>query len=376
MDNPRDPYDEIVIVAVALAVPLALWWAFGGDLVYWAFRLKLAELRLLEALGLGDARTAELTHALRGALGAPDRLSFATFLFGLDAVGRYWRAPVCLALIGLGGWLLALHPAERFRRRFDLARLAETIGEQWPFALHALRRGQLDIPLDDPRWGMALSAREFVERHGLLQTDPGPILRHEPTLQVLVAQLGAPWTAAAAASPPVRALAGVFAMRVASLTGEEGQAAERLKQRTFALLRDLAAAAAQHRAGDYLPPAAAYRAVIQETAPHWPAAQALVARHAYTQTVLLRLLAEARQGGVLPPALFAWLKGVDRPLWYALSSLGRRVPFAEALGAMAHYQAERAADAALPQPCVEAAVEALRADIQPPAPAAVTLDDP
>ena len=75
----------------------------------------------------------------------------------------------------------------------------------------------------------------------------------------------------------------------------------------------------------------------------------------------MRLLDEARRGGVLPPALFTWLKGVDRPLWYALTSLGRRAPFVEALGACAHYAAERRMGSALSGPAVEGAVEALAA---------------
>ncbi|HRY15614.1 MAG TPA: hypothetical protein P5330_07050, partial [Candidatus Competibacteraceae bacterium] len=128
--------------------------------------------------------------------------------------------------------------------------------------------------------------------------------------------------------------------------------------------------------GGYLPPMAAYRRVIEATAPFLEAStiQPLVAQHAYTATVLLRLLAEARRGGVLPPALFSWLKGVDRPLWYALTSLGRRVPFVEALGAMAHYQAERTVGAALYAPTVGAALEGLQRELShfPPDPA--TLD--
>jgi hypothetical protein len=59
--------------------------------------------------------------------------------------------------------------------------------------------------------------------------------------------------------------------------------------------------------------------------------------------------------------LFTWLKGVDRPLWYALTSLGRRAPFVEGLGASAHYAAERRLGRALQSPAVAGAVEALAA---------------
>ncbi|MEE4376140.1 MAG: hypothetical protein V2J55_01325 [Candidatus Competibacteraceae bacterium] len=368
MDNPRDPYDEIFIIAVLLLAPFVLWWLCSDVLVMGMFRLKLAQLWLVEAVWGSDTERVELARALRGALTAPDQISFTAFTFGLDAVGRYLRLPVCLALLLLSGYLLAFHPAEQFRRHFDLHRLAETQGGHWPFALHALRRGNLDLALGDPQWGMALSAREFAERYALLEDAPernetrGATinLRSEPTIRVLAEQLGEPW---AQAPLHAQALAGIFALRIASLTVDRDKDAERLKQNAFAALRDLAHAAARHKAGGYLPPPKAYQHVIQETKNALHDAEILTSQHAYTQTVLLRLLFEARQGGGLPPALFTWLKGVDRSLWFALSSLGRRVPFVEALGAMAHYQVECAFGDALPSPCVDAAVEALQAEL-------------
>ncbi|MCP5421249.1 MAG: hypothetical protein H6969_12295 [Gammaproteobacteria bacterium] len=373
MDSPRDPNEEMIIVIVILATPVVLWWAFSGELVSLAFHVKLWELQVLTALGLGDVQAGKLFQAIRAALRAPDQVSFAHFAFGLDAVGRYGRIPVILGLLGLGTWLLLGHPAERFRRRFDLYRLAETVGEQWPYALHALRRNNLAMVLDHPQWGLALSARELIERHHLLNKkhkegdeEKASVLHPERTQQILIAQLGAPWAAGDAVSLPAQALAGLFAQRVASLSHADDKTAAHLKKQTFAALKTLALAAANHHEGDFLPPAAVYQRIIADTAPFVVQAEPLIRQHTYTQTVLLRLLEEARQGGVLPPALFNWLKGVDRPLWYALSSLGRRVAFAEALGALAHYQAERAAGSALPPPCVEAAVAALQASVAPP----------
>ncbi|MBK8176953.1 MAG: hypothetical protein IPK66_17330 [Rhodospirillales bacterium] len=241
------------------------------------------------------------------------------------------------------------HPAGRFRRRFDLRRLAESMKDPWPFALHALRRGHLDVPLDHPTWGMALSSEAFLRRHDLLDaTDTGWRVREARAEAVLAAQLGAPWREAPLHA---RALAGLLALRVLALTAPTAEA-ERLKRRALALLGTLARAAADHKAGDYLPPAVVFIQIQRETEPalRAEALAPLLAGHAYTATVLLRLLAEAREGGVLPPALFTWLKGVDRPLWYALNSLGRRMPFVEAAGAIAHYRAERAAGFARPAP--------------------------
>lgn len=358
--GPRHSSDDFWMIVAATVAPLLAWWVWSDQIVAGLFRLKLAELRGLHALGFGTAASAELTVALRGALTAPDQISFDTFLFGLEAVGIYLRGPVAVALAGLGGWLLLFHPAGRFRRRFDLAGLAEAMREQWPYALHALRRNNRNLPLDHPVWGMALSPADFLRRHHLVErAEEGGGLREARAEAVLAAQLGAPW---AEAPPHARALAGVFALRIAAAEALTDAAAEPPMRLASETLRRLALAAAANKSGDYLPPAARYAEVIAATAAvlRSEAIRRRLAGHAYTQTALLRLLEDARQGGVLPSALFSWLKGADRPLWYALSSLGRRAPFVEAVGATSHFEAERRAGCALHPPAVEAAVDGLR----------------
>ena len=84
-----------------------------------------------------------------------------------------------------------------------------------------------------------------------------------------------------------------------------------------------------------------------------------VADHAHRETFMLGLLAAARKRGVLGSAEFLWLKDVDRGLWYALTSLGRRKHYVEGLAAMDHYRHEVAAGRALPKPRVDGAVEVL-----------------
>jgi intracellular multiplication protein IcmP len=80
-------------------------------------------------------------------------------------------------------------------------------------------------------------------------------------------------------------------------------------------------------------------------------------RHAYVATALLRLLEYARErGGVLAPAQFLWLRGADRALWYPLNNLGRQSFHTEAAGAIAHFQAEKAAGTPLLSPKVDNAV--------------------
>jgi intracellular multiplication protein IcmP len=382
-DRSPDPFEWLWMTGLVVGGGWMVWQVVGVDLVALSLRLKQAELDLLHDLGAGDTASQALADVVREALSEPAQVSVAHWIDLLDQVGRWWRWPVVIGLIAVGAWLLVGHPAERFRRRFDLRGLAEAMGEQWPYALHALRRGNIHLPLDHPRWGMALAEWAFVERFDLL-VDPAaepPELHLERTRMTLARQLGEPWRGVESLPLHAQALAGLFARRcVAFVTADERVAAD-LDREAVVGLRELAWRAAQQKANDYRPTAADYRRVIQGTRPDLdhPAVQAIIGQHRYTHTMLMRLLEEARRGGVLPPALFTWLKGVDRPLWYALTSLGRRAPFVEGLGASAHYVAERRLGRALQSPAVAGAVEALATAltraVRPAPPEAAALAD-
>lgn len=83
-------------------------------------------------------------------------------------------------------------------------------------------------------------------------------------------------------------------------------------------------------------------------------------KHGFVTTALLRALQFAREeGGVLAPAQFVWLRGYERALWYPLNNLGRQSLHMEALGAMAHFKAERLTQRPIPKPQVDHAVESI-----------------
>jgi len=83
-------------------------------------------------------------------------------------------------------------------------------------------------------------------------------------------------------------------------------------------------------------------------------------QHAWRTTVMLRALLVAREeGGVMAPSQFVWLRGHDRNLWYPLNNLGRQSHHMEAIGAMAHFKAEKLAKRPIPRPKVQSAVDAI-----------------
>jgi len=266
---------------------------------------------LIEAVGLGSARTAALASTLRGALAAPERISLDAFVFRsggsrrLLAVAGGGRAPAA------GGWLiLVTRPA---------AIAAASIWWGWPRPCRNTGRsrctrcrGNLHLPLDHPTWGAALSGPAFLQRRDLVEPTAGghwdPADRADQA--ALADQLGEPWAAAVRAGPPAASCSrrtfgagGDLRLRAASSAAEDDREAERLKARAFALLRRLALAAAHHRGRDYCPRRRFGAQVVGETAPvlQTDAIQRVVAGHAYTATVLVGCWRGPAGRGLAPP---------------------------------------------------------------------------
>ena len=101
---------------------------------------------------------------------------------------------------------------------------------------------------------------------------------------------------------------------------------------------------------------------------------AQVNQHAFETTALMKGLAFARsEGGVLSPSQFLWLRAHDRTLWYPLNNMGRQSFHIEALGAMAHFKAERLTQRPIPVPkvgdSVSTIIEYMASDRARPIPA-------
>lgn len=140
-------------------------------------------------------------------------------------------------------------------------------------------------------------------------------------IEVLTRQLGPRWQGPDAAAPVVRVLFVTFALHMVERREDAiaflGEISESLDATTDEEPTGPAAYLS-------LPKTAVKQADVLLADRSWfSAAEQAAARHAYTIPALMTVLNSARlRAGVLAPAQFAWLKLVDRPLWYALQSLG------------------------------------------------------
>lgn len=380
--NLRTRQNELEEAGLALVFMIIL---IGGTAVFaWVKdhgAIAAAVLTLLRGeLWLASLWTHDVDQARRAmATAKPATVTIDQLVKAGAFVGRVYRVPVAILLAALGGIAIWRAPGERYSSKLDLERLIAIQAVHFPsIAAFVKRRHGLILPgLAKVRQAdFALHLGEWIAINASIDGNYDQIAAHG----ALVAQLGPPWRTLDHAAPQVRAMVAVFALHAA----REREAARALLGTLSQSLADIFPdKQADDPAADPGPSAplvfpatamAAVEAVLQRAEIVEPAL-AVMRFYGFTTTALMGLLMSARaRAGVLAPAQFAFLKLVDRPLWYALHSLGFPIteddygpqPNAriEALGARAHWEAERAVRCPLPRPRVDAAMAAIKLRIR------------
>jgi intracellular multiplication protein IcmP len=273
-------------------------------------------------------------------------------------VGSYLRWPVAGILALCAAWVMFKAPKVAFRHAYKLDQLIAAQAKVWPIIAPIINFNPAEDNSRDPTgptpdklpvFAEALSPEEFMKFNRIARTPEG--IDRDAATAAFTAQLGPRWKGAGSASLAVRALFAVCALKIA-----------RKREPADTLLGRLAQAI-EIKGGMRFKPDLALRREIDRIIRDpglGGAAEQVAARHAFVTPAMLHVLAHARdRGGVLAPAQFLWLRGVNRALWYPLNNLGRRAFHSEAAGAMAHYEAELAANRPLLTPKVKNAVDAL-----------------
>ena len=296
-------------------------------------------------------------------------------LYGISHdIGMFLRLPATVFIAVLAGLCATLCAPSKFRRRFNLDQLAAEQARSFrvtsAFAKRHLKLVAPGVPLRPADY--SLTGPEWI---GRFATAADGSFDEGMARQGLAAQLGEVWRGPAGAPPHVRCVFASFALHLAlrredatDLLGAISAACELGSRKN-----DLPEGPREPLA---LPKqaAASTAAVFLDPELVGPA-RAIAGRHAFTQTALMGLLIEARRrAGVLAPVQFAWIKLIDRNLWYALHSLGFETdspgrylhPNArvEAIGARAHWAVERLLGEPVRVPALECAVEALRRSVE------------
>lgn len=222
------------------------------------------------------------------------------------------------------------HPLSITRRKIDIHTLPKIMSTFSPAIIPALQYGDPKTQLlnvDPPEHHSAMTPDEFAISHKLVI---GQRLDHERARQAFDAQLGTPLLSESSFSAHERALVAIIGLQVFC---DDRPAALELRD---ALNRSCGKRQREHGNKRGYPQLSlaekAFRQVIGT-----PQAKAWIRRHSTTRTALSALHAQDLR---LPAGQFRWLKGIDRTLWYVLSSSDRSKCFVEGAGVVTAAQWE------------------------------------
>jgi intracellular multiplication protein IcmP len=265
--------------------------------------------------------------------------------------------PLFLLFAGFAAfWSLFYGPATQFRTVLNLEGLIKRQSKTFPVITPIVKFNPSNqpprapgspVPAELPLFAEALGPEEWLAYNHI--PAPDGKINEAAAAQAFEAQLGERWKGPNALKPHQQVLLATFALKAARKRKETDEMLGRLAmcwsrkglRINRRLLRD------------------ARRILKNSDLAGKTLAQAN--RHAFVTTALMRALDFARrEGGVLAPAQFLWLRGHDRALWYPLNNLGRQSHHTEALGAMAHFKAERLTQRPIPVPKIADAVGTIK----------------
>jgi len=270
---------------------------------------------------------------------------------------------ISILLFGMGLIVTFVEPGKRYCRKMNLQALLEEQAQSFPTIAPFIDFNPLTIPArilgkpvpsSLPLFAEALSPEEWVA-YNRIKFSEGKLDRRR-AYKAFSRQLGKRWRGPEYLPLYAQGLYAAFALKSRRKRNEAEEMlndlslawsakkgfrpSSKLKKKIAKVLKDDGMCAAVREAAD---------------------------RHAFNTTALLACLNKARQeGGVLAPATFLWLRGVDRTLWYPLNNLGRKAFHPEASGAMVHYIYEMVAGQKIPTPQVDDAVKGLEDFLKQP----------
>ena len=270
--------------------------------------------------------------------------------------GKYYRYPIAFILGFFLIYVMFFRKKQIFKNKYGLESVMAEHAKRWPVITPLLKfnpaKGKqrsigAAVPVDLPPFAEALYPEEWMAHNRIAVVNGVP--DRDQIRRAFLPQLCERFEGLDGLPEHLYCLAAALALKGA-----------RKRKECDALLGEMAKCWTSERG--FVP-----TAVVKSTAAHAlrnpkyaePLLE-IMNKHAYVATAFLGALKWARrQGGVLAPAQFIWLRAEDRTIWYPLNNLDRRAFHIEASGAMSHYMAEVYAGRPLTVPRLEAAVVAV-----------------
>lgn len=355
----------MILGGIGLVLFLVFWYFFEyqmKDLLRW---IRVAELELVDLVVDEDYTVLIDGERLSPVAAIPDIKSLPAERLDMVVIGvisrmalEPMRLPITVILGLMGFWALLYGPGTQYRRRMNIDSLigaqSKTFPAIKPFikfnpSTQPPRPPGSPVPAELPLFAEALGPEEWVAYNQI--PVPDGRLDENNAYIAFAKQLGPRWQGPFHLPPYKQVLLAAFCLKAARKRADADAILGRLSG-CWSAEKGLKLNNDKKLIKDA-------RAVLRSK----ELAGATLAKcnqHAFHTTALLRALQTAREeGGVLAPAQFVWLRAYDRNLWYPLNNLGRQAFHMEALGAMAHFKAEKLTMRPIPKPKVDGAIESI-----------------
>ncbi len=342
-----------------------IWWSFAPQLKYFFIKVRVVELTIaywfFKALPVFKDIFYEIDSGLSLAKTiSPGSLTLSAAEGLSELVGKIYRWPISAALIAFAYIMYCRNIKMRYKKHYDMKKLAEQERNEWPQINPVLGIDLVTEDLDHGPWAMGMAPIMFCKQYKLIEVGLEPQIagtlskgpRFKATLikdraeHIFAQQLGRMWRGPEKLPLHRRALFAAFIAR--------GMRDTKTAQSLIVQI-NRSATSDQSKELDFT-------GVDELWKKHYNAklVQAIVQAHAYEFTLFMGLFLFARQDGVFPTSDFLWLKPRDRSFWYVLNSVGRQTPCCEAAGVHAHFLAEKALRRPLSVPMIGEATKALQ----------------
>lgn len=311
----------LCMIGLPVAFGWMCWYRWHGTISYWSLKWVWYQLALLDWPFMPDT-IREWRAQAAGMAQYASRVTFPELLTMLNRAG-YFYLVVPLFFIVRGFIAAHRHPMNKTRRKVTIETLPWIMSKHSPAIIPSLYYGEPQTLLlnEDPiEHRSAQHPEEWAMENGLIVNNR---LDRDRCRTLLSGHLGTPVKALDELSPAERAMFAVFGSRLFS-DGKDLRQAQ-------ALLDDLNRSCHTHtfEGKKGYPDLGITEAAFKQYAAH-PDAQKWLLRHPYPRTMLFAMHKLASKSGKLPSSQFRWLKGMDRPLFYALNTGLRKTPFLEA----------------------------------------------
>lgn len=283
---------------------------------------------------------------------------------------------IFIAAIRLFIVINSTHPKSKFAKTHNIKTFIKENKQLYP---HLKTFGDIDLiskPLDDPKFGMSLSAKQFAFKHRLIagwkEEEGGfmPILDRAACTDVFTKQLGALWEQVDKLKPSETLLFAIAVPRVAAtdviMTDKQFDEAMKDSNAVIEWCWSLFEAPDNPENDDWMQPKIdlAYPRSMIKKYIGTDAVMKVFSAHAYVRTIMWEMFVQARRLGVLPPAEMRWLRFYDRETWYVLQNIMRQSGYAEGVSPLSHYYYEVKSKSPIVKPQIDKAVTGLEKALQ------------